>query len=238
MGFGTDLLELQEVDLSLMREQSKLDKMPEVAELARKRASYKKLKAEAAKLLGQRKDADIALEDLREEKHQVEASVTAVQQNAGASSDYQEVKRLEAELSSLAKRLDKIEFSSKSALERAESLRAKEAAALRYIERFEQSIRDDAVAVRQKASEQIETISNLKSTRDRLRSQIPGDTLEEYDRARKTFNGIAVETLEGNKPSVCRVSLQASSMADLKHEGEVTRCPYCHRILVRSIDEE
>ena len=102
MGFGTDLLELQEVDLSLMREQSKLDKMPEVAELARKRASYKKLKAEAAKLLGQRKDADIALEDLREEKHQVEASVTAVQQNAGASSDYQEVKRLEAELSSLA----------------------------------------------------------------------------------------------------------------------------------------
>lgn len=238
MSVGTDLLSLQETDLSLMRAQASLDKMPEVAELARKRASHRKLKADATRLMALRKDAQTEVADLAEERRQVEASVGAVQRSAGSSTDYQEVKRLEAELSSLAKRLDKISFSSKAAASKLEELQAKKEALARYIERFEKALLEDAKAVREKASDLIAVVDELKAQRATLRDRLPEDVLAAYDDASAKFGGLAVERLQGNKPTVCRVSLQASSMADLKHEGAVTTCPYCHRILVRDSEEE
>lgn len=238
MSVGTDLLELQETDLALMRSQAMLDKMPEVAALARKRSSYKKLKADAAKLMGMRKDAEMALADLEAERHHAEASVSAVHQSAGSTADYQEVKRLEMELSSLAKRLDKIAFSKKDAEKRLAELVEKEGALARYIERFEAAVIEDTRAVREKAGDALRGIEELKSSREALRAHIPTDVLDAYDAAAKEFNGLAVEHLTGNKPSVCRVALQTSSMGDLKGEGELARCPYCHRILVLDRAEE
>ena len=52
------------------------------------------------------------------------------------------------------------------------------------------------------------------------------------DAAAKRFGGLAVEKLEGNVPSVCRVKLQPSLFSDLKHAGSIAECPYCHRLLV------
>ena len=47
------------------------------------------------------------------------------------------------------------------------------------------------------------------------------------------FRGLAVETIQGNIPTVCHTALQASSMSDLNHDGRsITHCPYCHRLLV------
>ena len=50
--------------------------------------------------------------------------------------------------------------------------------------------------------------------------------------------GLAVERLEGNVPSVCRMALQESSMDELRRAGGVTECPYCHRILVTDAEDE
>ena len=51
--------------------------------------------------------------------------------------------------------------------------------------------------------------------------------------AAKQFRGLAVETIQGNIPTICHTALQASSMSDLNHDGsEIAHCPYCHRLLV------
>ena len=237
MSLGKDLLDLQETDLSLMRARAALDRMPEVADLARKRASLKKLKADASKLLGQRKDAEMALDDIDRDRSAVEGSVAAVQER-GAGADYQEVKRMETELSSLAKRLDKLAFARVQAEERLSACREKEDYVNGYIAKFEQSILADAEGVRAKAGDLLARIDELKASRERLRSSLPAETLETYDAAAKEFNGLAVEQIEGNKPTVCRVALQASSMGDLHRGGSVARCPYCHRILVVDAEDE
>ena len=66
-------------------------------------------------------------------------------------------------------------------------------------------------------------------------SGISPELLDRYEKARKRFGGVAVETLVGNKPSACRVTLQPSSFADIRRSAsEVTTCPYCKRILVVS----
>ena len=57
--------------------------------------------------------------------------------------------------------------------------------------------------------------------------------LIDYERLLKQFRGLAVETIQGNIPTVCHTALQASSMSDLNHDGRsITHCPYCHRLLV------
>ena len=62
---------------------------------------------------------------------------------------------------------------------------------------------------------------------------LPTDVLTDYERLLKQFRGLAVETIQGNIPTVCHTALQASSMSDLNHDGsEITHCPYCHRLLV------
>ena len=66
-----------------------------------------------------------------------------------------------------------------------------------------------------------------------LIAKFEADVLTDSERLLKQVRGLAVETIQGNIPTVCHTALQASSMSDLNHDGsEITHCPYCHRLLV------
>ena len=118
MSQGSDLIKLQETDLELDRERKTLKDLPLIAELAKKRASYAKLKSEATRLLADRKDAQIAVDDLDEAERSCHEAITAAQERPIDASDYRAVRDLEEELSLLAKRLDKIAFDRPAALEK------------------------------------------------------------------------------------------------------------------------
>ena len=73
----------------------------------------------------------------------------------------------------------------------------------------------------------------LERERRLILDELDPDVLGCYESARKRFGGIAVESLVGNKPTVCRVALQPSSYSDLRRLGKtIAECPYCHRMLV------
>ena len=58
MSVGSTLLELQEIDLTLMRDKEQLQNLAEIAELARRRKLYIKLKGDVTKYFAQRKDVE------------------------------------------------------------------------------------------------------------------------------------------------------------------------------------
>ena len=64
MSVGSTLLELQDIDLTLMRDKEQLQNLPEIADLARRRKLYIKLKGDVTKLFAQRKDVEIDLKEL------------------------------------------------------------------------------------------------------------------------------------------------------------------------------
>ena len=64
MSVGSTLLELQEIDLTLMRDKEQLQNLPEIAELARRRKLYIKLKGDVTKYFAQCKDVEIDLQEL------------------------------------------------------------------------------------------------------------------------------------------------------------------------------
>lgn len=231
MSAGSTLLELQEIDLSLARNTHELNSLPEIAELAKKRKAYLKLKSDATKLLAQRKDIESDLKELNEQE-----SVCAQDEDAARrdtdSSDYQQVQQLEIRLSTIAKKLDKIQFERAAAEEKLKKARSNEDYLKDYTKKFEASIVEDTKKARAHANSLQHDIDIMNKKRQHLLQTLSDETAAMYIDALKKFKGLAVETLDGNVPSICRTSLQQSSMSDLSRAGDVTECPYCHRILV------
>lgn len=238
MSVATTLLELQELDLALMRNQEALDQMPEVRELAKLRARYRTLKLEAQKMLGARKDIEIDVDDLKAQRAQTESQVEAAQVQAAGLTDYRAVRDFENELAGLAKRLDKLSFSLDQRTKELEQAYAQEERMANALKKIEQAVRESAERTRAKAGDLLAERDKLNAHRADLVHAVPVDLFSRYEQSAKRFKGLGVERLVGNKPTVCRVALQPSAMADLKHSGEVAECPYCHRILIRPVDAE
>lgn len=235
MSVGSTLLKLQELDLELARNRELLASMPEVAELAKKRRAYQKLKADATKLFARRKDLETYLSELDEDEKACNEDIERVQASTD-SSDYRAVQQLEIDLSTLAKQLEKIAFDRAAYQKQLDDLVAKQDYLAEYTAKFEQSVVADTRAAREKATRTQEDIAAAERKRAAYFATLPADLQKRYDEASARFRGLAVERLEDNVPTVCRTALQASSMDDLKHAGDVAECPYCHRILVLSDD--
>lgn len=232
MGVGADLLQMQQIDLAVVRERRSLAEMPELHELAKKRASRAKLKAEAVKLMALRKDVETELAELDEEERTCTEGVAAAQARPVDRSDYRQVQDLQEELSNFAKRLDKASFSRSDVTARLAEARERENKLATYIKRFEGSIVADTRTAREHAAKIQAHIDEMLAERERLGHRVPADVLATYDAASKRFGGLAVERLEGRVPSVCRTTLQPASLDALQHGGEVSECPYCHRMIV------
>ena len=188
---------------------------------------------EMTKLYAQRKDLDIELDDLNTTEIQTNNAIEAAKKRHVDGSDYREVQDLENELATLAKRLDKIEHTRKDVVVAHKEALEREARAQAIIAKFEEGVKADTKAARAKAADLQAQIDAATKERTALAATLPADVLTDYERLLKQFRGLAVETIQGNIPTVCHTALQASSMSDLNHDGsEITHCPYCHRLLV------
>lgn len=237
MSIAADLLALQDTDLALERERTQLAELPILAELAKKRKSHARLKSEATRLFAERKDIETELAELDARERACNEGVTAAQARPLDSSDYRAVQELQNELADFAKRLDKLAFTRPEVVTRLEDAREREAKLKAYIERFEQSIVADTRKARSQAASIKQRIEIHESERERIAHRLPADSLAVYEAAAKRFKGLAVERLEGRVPSICRTTLQASSMDELRRAGEVGECPYCHRLIVLSEEQ-
>lgn len=237
MSMGSDLLKLQETDLELDRERIALNNLPLIAELAKKRSAYAKLKAESTRLLAARKDAQIALDDLAEAERACHEAMETAQARPIDASDHRALLDLEEELSLIAKRLDKIEFDRPAAREALALAQEREQKLSDYIARFEASIVEDTKAARTQATDLQSSIDELTRRREHLLGRLPKDVRDLYECGLTRFKGLAVERIEGNVPTVCRTALQPASMDALRHAHDIVECPYCHRIIVLDCEE-
>ena len=229
------LIALQDLDLRLLRCASTLASMPHQARLKTIALAAKKVGSELTGIVGQRKDAELELEELRANLAHYREKTAEVQAAADEGAHtHREIRDFEQQLTSLAKRIEKCEYGLGPAGERLGRLERAERNARRTIERLDEeraatqaSLDEDTKALRAE-------IVELSHERERTAAQVSEANLARYEAARKRFKGLAVERLSGNVPSVCRVKLQPSAFHDLSHGDEITECPYCHRILITS----
>lgn len=236
MSEAQELLRLQELDLSLLRSKTALAKLPQKEQLQTVRLAIKKCDSKFLRLRGLVRDLEHALRDNRGEKSRFEGFVSeAKQQTQEAGSEYRRLQSLEQQLSYLAKQIEKLDFSYRALREDY----LKQHAALTRLEAMLKELkareRELCESGAKKAQEISDTIALAQSEIKALKKTLSPELLARYSAAQKNFKGLAVEKLEHNRPSICRVVLRTRDFSQLKRVKDtdpITTCPYCQRILV------
>ena len=238
MTVADTLVRLQEVDLELLKHASTLSAMPQRKRLQTIELATRKVATELKGIVGQRKDAETEIADAEEALAHYREKTVEVQAAADAGEHtHREIRDFEQQLTSLAKRIEKSEYTLRPLHEQLERLERAEKNARATAERLEAERTATEAALADGSSSLRAEIVSLSRERDDLAGRLAPGLLERYEAARKRFKGLAVERLRGNVPSVCRVKLQPSQFHDLAQGEEITECPYCHRILITSEEE-
>ncbi|MDO4797400.1 MAG: C4-type zinc ribbon domain-containing protein [Coriobacteriales bacterium] len=227
------LVRVQEIDLALMRYKRTLGDMPQTKKLHAIRAARKKVASQLSKIVGQRKDLQMDLEENERAHARLEEIVEETQLRfEEGETGYRELANLESQLTSLAKKLEKREFQRKELLARLDKVQTAERNARAMDARLEEEAQAQTRSYKEQTANIERDVRMLVHEREQVVASISEDVLKRYDAAVRRFGGLAVETLTGNKPSVCRVSIPPSSFGDIRRGPDITECPYCHRLLV------
>lgn len=233
MSDASRLWQLQEIDLEIMRCEAALNAMPQVEKLKALIAGKKKISSELNRLKGLRKDLEMEIEETTSNRDAYEVQIADVKESAAErAQSFRAVNDLEAQLTSLSKRVEKANFTLEEKNAALDKIKANEEKGFELAKKLEVEAR----ATKQSFDEQSEqirsTMEELMQKRESVAEDIDAETIERYEAARERFKGFGVEKLESNVPSTCRVQLQAGAYQELMRGPSISECPYCHRMLV------
>ena len=124
MSEASALLRLQEIDLELMRTKKTAEALPQRQKVAAARAAAKKVAGELTKIVGQRKDLEIELNELEDSKKFFSGKVTEIQEGT-YNQDFRSAQELDFTLSTLAKKIEKCDYDTEHLLPEARDRRAR-----------------------------------------------------------------------------------------------------------------
>lgn len=226
------LLELQDLDLEILRAKKRLDELPEKHAILEVRAKQREVAA-----LGQR--AGLVVHKLESElkAHQDEISMLAEkiageQAKVMATTDHRQIQSLTREMDGLKRRSDKIEMESMQLMERIDKAKAQADKVDEALAGLK--VKDDALVKRfqEVGGELKREIAAEESRRATLAKVVASDLLGRYETTRESRGGVGVGRLEGNACSACRMELPMERLAELKAGPEVGVCPQCRRLIV------
>lgn len=228
------LMRLQEIDLALLKMKDQLKNLPAFPKIKAENAAKKRIASEKLKLTGKRKDLEIEASDLEKSRKKTEDEVEQqskmLREN---SSDHRIIADVERSLSNLAKAQDKIDFQYEKVLADLQTIEFAEAKLLEQEQVLDKDLVELNASLENTTSTMQAEAKRLNAERARCVADIDEDLYKRYQKGSQVFRGLGVEVLKGNKPSICRVELQPSGLAEIEHDKScVQECPYCRRILI------
>jgi len=232
------LLELQGIDVEVLRAKKRLDSLPEKTAILEIRAKGREVAEMGTKAGMLVRKLEAELKARQDEIATLGEKLAHEQTKVMETTDHRAVQSITREMDGFRRRVDKLEMESLQFMERIEkarvqtdkideakaSLGAKEAA---LIERFK------AVG-----GELQNEIAALEAKRAKIAGAVSADVLKRYESARESKGGIGVGKLEGDSCSACRMSLPAERLKQLTTGPDIGICPQCRRpIVVRGGDE-
>jgi len=231
---GAALLELQDVDLEILRTEKRLDEMPEkrsILETRKKTREVTELRAKAEVLVS-RLAAAVS-------KHEDECSMISTKMDdeqaklmGGNVTNPKEVVNITREMDALRRRKDKLEMEEIELMERVEKAKGqvgKVDAALGQLAAKEAALTEQYKA---KGSEMMVQIDTLKKRREVLAAALEPKTLASYESIRASKGGVGAGRLDGVMCTACRMDLPAERVAELRGGPPIAICPQCHRLIV------
>ena len=238
MNQAASLLELQRLDLEILRSRKRLEELPErqaILDVRHKLRDVSALRHKAELLVGKLNS------DLKAHQDEIEsltAKIDSEQAKVMTTADHRQVAALTREMDGLRRRRDKLEMESLGLMDRVEKATTQTATIDAALEQLTQK---EAAAIEQFKSVggALQTqIAGFEAERSALAAALDAATLADYEAARESKGAVGVGRLDGDTCSACRMSLPAERISELLAGPDVAICPHCHRlIVVRTGDE-
>jgi predicted nucleic acid-binding Zn-ribbon protein len=228
------LLDLQEIDLSIVRLETRRSELEGGDEFRAARARL----AEAESRVGELR---LALDSVANEQRRLENDIDGLQHKIdaergrlydGSVANAKELQSIEAEVASLRGRKSRIEDELIDQMERREEMEAR----LKPLEAEAMEARDRLAETEEgSAREFVEVEKALGERKAERQAMLPGigeDVLDLYEELRQAKKGIGAAALTDGVCQACHQKLSPMYLDRLKREQGIRRCEYCRRILV------
>lgn len=227
------LLQLQSLDLEILRCTKKLEDLPEKKAILEIRAKLKEVTSlrEKAEMLSAKLKSDLKAH--QDEITTLDEKIAREQATLMQTSDHRAVTSITREMDGLKRRRDKVEMESLGILERMEKATAqaeKIDAALQQLSSKEAAL---VTQFRQVGGALQEHIAAEGGKRNAVAGKLPKDLLAKYESARESKGGVGVGELDDATCTACRMSLPAERVRALTEAAEdIGVCPQCRRLIV------
>lgn len=227
------LIQLQQLDLELMRQKKELEELPQravILEARQKKAAIiqKQEKVAGLKREVSRKVTRINDEDssLAKKQQGTEAAISA------ARGEYRNVEARSKELAGIIRRREDIAADLDKVLEelaKIEELEAQIALAIADVDAKEAA----AVASFKEQGGALKlAIMQKEAHRERMVAELDSRAVLAYKKASARSGGVAIGRLDGTRCGVCRTGIEGGRLIELKAQAPLGTCPHCKRLLI------
>ena len=227
------LIQLQQLDLELMRQRKELDELPQRAVILEARQKKAAIAEKRAKVAGLKRDVSRKVTRINDE----DSSLAKKQQGteaaiAAAKGEYRNVEARTKELASITRRREDIASDLDKVLEelaKIEDLEAQIALALEDVDAREQA----AVASFKEQGGALKlAIMKQEAERERMVAGLGKQVVSAYQKAAARSGGVAIGRLDGARCGVCRTGIEGGRLIELKAQAPLGTCPNCKRLLI------
>jgi uncharacterized protein len=228
------LLELQEMDLSIARLETRRSELEGGDELRGSRARL----SEAESRVGELR---LALDSVVNEQRRLENDIDSIQRKVdaergrlydGSVANAKELQSIEAEVAGLRARKSRLEDELLDQMERREEMENR----LKPLEAEAMEARDRLTETEEGSAREFveleKALGERNAERQALLPAFGEDLLDLYEELRQTKKGIAAAALVDGVCQACHQKLSPMYVDRLKREDGIRRCEYCRRILI------
>lgn len=232
MSEAADLLELQSVDIDIVRATKRLEELPEKRAILELRAKQREIHALAAKagMLVRKLEGEI--KSRQDEATMLKAKIAEEQTKVMATTDHRAVQSISREMDGLRRRCDKIEMEELQFMERADKAKGQVAAIEEHVANLAHKEQQLIERFKTVGGGVQSEIASLEAKRKKLAKKLPAELVERYETVRASKSGVGVGRLEESRCSACRMDLPAERLHDLHAGPDIGQCPQCRRLIV------
>lgn len=232
MSEAAALLELQAIDVEIIRAKKRLDELPEKTAILQARAKLREvaMMRDKAGMLVRKLEAE--LKARQDEISTLAEKIDVEQKRVMETTDHRQVQAITREMDGLRRRTDKLEMESLQYMERVDKATAQVA----HIEEVLGQLAEKETALVDRfktvGGQLQKEIAALEKRRKKDAAQLSADVLKRYEAARESKGGVGVGKLDDVTCSACRMSLPAERIQDLTNGPDISICPQCRRLIV------
>ena len=227
------LLEIQAIDLEIMRAKKKRIELPQriqVMRLRKKRSEIQEKLDQVCELQNAADKEMTAIED--EDRSLAEKQERSQELINEAGSDFRKVESHTKDMAAAAKRREdlaeqRVEVEAK--LAKIKDVRGQLEGAIAASEAEEARLRAEFEGEDGELAEQIRANT---ARRDELVAGINSELVQLYEKTASKTGGVAIGKLDGDTCGVCRSGIEGGHLIALRNQAPLGACPTCKRLLV------